>query len=218
MKYLKWYNQLIKKAKTQMLNEEEYVEKHHIIPRHCGGGDNPTNIVKLTYRQHILAHLLLWKTYNRLGDETAYKFMKGIGSHDRKKLIATLGGKVQGKINAENGHIQKIQKMVNWVANGKRSAKICKERKVNAFFDPELRNKISALGGKVQGKINAENGHLSRIAKLPRKRKMSDMIWITDNNTTKWHPKNESIPNGWRRGRVLKNNKIKSKNNNKGKQ
>lgn len=163
MKYLKWYNQLIKKAKTQMLNEEEYVEKHHIIPRHCGGGDNPTNIVKLTYRQHILAHLLLWKTYNRLGDETAYKFMKGIGSHDRKKLIATLGGKVQGK-------------------------------------------------------INAENGHLSRIAKLPRKRKMSDMIWITDNNTTKWHPKNESIPNGWRRGRVLKNNKIKSKNNNKGKQ
>lgn len=208
MKYLNWYNQLIQKGNTQILNESEYTEKHHIIPRHCGGNDDILNIVILTFRQHILAHLLLWKIHNRLEDKTAYEFMKGIRSSEKKRMFAALGGSVQGKINAETGHIQRIQKMVDWSANGKRSAEICKKRKVNAFFDPALRTKIATMGGKVQGKANAESGHLARIAKLPRKRKMSDVIWITNNDKNKWHNKDEPIPNGWKHGRTLQKTKI----------
>jgi len=211
MKYLNWYNQLVKKGLTQILNEGHYVEKHHIVPRHAGGLDDISNIVQLTYRQHILAHLLLWKIYDKLEDEAAYKFMKGIATEEKKLLFSRLGGKAQSKINADTGHIQKIQKEVDWSTNGKRTANICKERKVNAFFDPVLRTKIASQGGKVQGKINAESGHLARIAKLPRKRKMSDIIWITDNNKNKWHNKDEPIPYGWKRGRTLqkyKNTKI----------
>ncbi len=208
MKYLNWYNRLIKKGNSQILNEGEYTEKHHIVPRHRGGGDDASNIATLTFRQHILAHLLLWKIYNTLEDETAYKLMKGIRTSESKLLFAALGGSVQGKINAETGHIQRIQKMVDWSANGKRSAEICRDRQVNAFFDPILRTKIAAMGGKVQGKINAENGHLARIAKIPRKRKFADCIWITDNIKTKWHDKGKPIPKGWKRGRTLQKTKI----------
>lgn len=207
MKYLNWYNKLIQKSKTQNLNENRYTEKHHIVPRHCGGKDAISNIAVLTFRQHILAHLLLWKIYNKTEDEAAYKFMKGISSDEKKQILAVLGGRVQGKINTESGHIQRIQKMVDWSANGKRSAEICRKRKVNAFFDPVLRTKIASKGGKVQGKINAESGHMARIAKLPRKKNMSTMIWITNNNKTKWHDKDEPIPTGWRRGRTLRKHK-----------
>jgi len=185
-----------KKASTQILTESTYTEKHHIDPKHSGGNDNKSNIVKLTFRQHILAHLLLWKIHGRKGDEAAYKFMKGICTEEKKCIYASLGGYVQGNKNVDSGHMERIRKMVDMTANGKRSAEICRKLKVNAFFDPDLRKKISALGGKALGKINAQNGHLKRIANLPRKRKKGDMIWITDNSKTKWHDAKMPIPKG----------------------
>ncbi|WP_426448312.1 HNH endonuclease signature motif containing protein [Siccibacter colletis] len=34
-------------------------ENHHIIPVVWGGNDHPENLVRFTYRQHYIAHLLL---------------------------------------------------------------------------------------------------------------------------------------------------------------
>lgn len=41
------------------------VEKHHVLPRSLGGGDEASNIIKLTLREHYLAHLILWKYYGK---------------------------------------------------------------------------------------------------------------------------------------------------------
>lgn len=41
----------------------EYHEKHHIVPRSLGGSDAPENIVRLTPREHYLAHWLLAKIH-----------------------------------------------------------------------------------------------------------------------------------------------------------
>ena len=38
-----------------------YVEKHHIIPESLGGPNSKDNLVKLTAREHFVAHLLLVK-------------------------------------------------------------------------------------------------------------------------------------------------------------
>jgi len=40
-----------------------YSEKHHIIPRCMKGADDPSNLIRLTLREHFLAHWLLWKAY-----------------------------------------------------------------------------------------------------------------------------------------------------------
>ena len=40
-----------------------FYEKHHIIPRSLGGSDKATNLVKLTARQHFIAHLMLSKMF-----------------------------------------------------------------------------------------------------------------------------------------------------------
>lgn len=56
-KYYMWYKQLITAAR----NVEENYEVHHILPKCMGGRDDKSNLVRLTYREHYIAHKLLWK-------------------------------------------------------------------------------------------------------------------------------------------------------------
>ena len=71
------YNRHIEKCRKQILLEGEYYEKHHIMPRYQGGGNESENLVKLTHSQHITAHYILWRLYNNLEDKVAYKMMQG---------------------------------------------------------------------------------------------------------------------------------------------
>ena len=56
-KYYKWYDQLIDRARNRTI--EGYVERHHIVPKSLGGTDEKSNLVKLTAREHLIAHMLL---------------------------------------------------------------------------------------------------------------------------------------------------------------
>lgn len=59
MNYEKIYYNLINNAKCQI--RTECVETHHILPKCFGGSNEPENLVNLTYREHYIAHLLLYK-------------------------------------------------------------------------------------------------------------------------------------------------------------
>lgn len=64
IKYRNLYIRLIKRC--QGMTEQElsgYNEKHHIIPRCLGGGDEPSNIVLMPIRYHIMAHIILSEVY-----------------------------------------------------------------------------------------------------------------------------------------------------------
>ena len=54
-----------------------YTHKHHIIPRHAGGSDDPSNIVELTIEEHALAHKKLFEEHGRWQDEVAYLTLSG---------------------------------------------------------------------------------------------------------------------------------------------
>lgn len=62
-KYRQWYDQIVGRGQTRR-SLGGYSEVHHILPRSLGGGDEPSNLVKLTYREHFLAHWLLTKIYD----------------------------------------------------------------------------------------------------------------------------------------------------------
>lgn len=64
MNHLNQYKRLIRKAKSRQLIG--YSEKHHIIPECLGGSNKSYNKVKLTAREHFIAHLLLWKISTKL--------------------------------------------------------------------------------------------------------------------------------------------------------
>jgi len=58
MNYQKIYDRLIERAKARP-RPTSYVERHHIVPKCLGGEDTPENLVYLTAREHLFAHLLL---------------------------------------------------------------------------------------------------------------------------------------------------------------
>lgn len=63
MNYKSIYNNLIETRSKRPTNIEEYYENHHIIPKCLGGTDDSKNLVKLTAREHFIAHHLLIKIY-----------------------------------------------------------------------------------------------------------------------------------------------------------
>lgn len=78
-KYFNWYFNIINKSKNQVKND--YVEKHHIIPKCMGGTDEPENIVPLTAREHFICHWLLVKIVE---DDVKYKLMYALSMMQNK--------------------------------------------------------------------------------------------------------------------------------------
>lgn len=50
---------------------------HHIIPRHAGGIDEPSNLVRLTIAEHAEAHKLLYEQHGRWQDYYAWQGLSG---------------------------------------------------------------------------------------------------------------------------------------------
>jgi len=50
---------------------------HHIVPRHMGGTDDKSNLVKLTVEEHAEAHRKLYEEHNKLEDKLAWKMLEG---------------------------------------------------------------------------------------------------------------------------------------------
>ena len=72
MNYSAHYNRLIERARSRVL--DGYSERHHVIPRCMGGGNDPSNLVRLTPEEHFVAHQLLVKMnpHNRRLDRAAF--------------------------------------------------------------------------------------------------------------------------------------------------
>jgi hypothetical protein len=45
---------------------------HHIIPKHMGGTDDPSNLIELTIEEHAKAHRKLYEQYGKLQDRRAW--------------------------------------------------------------------------------------------------------------------------------------------------
>jgi hypothetical protein len=58
-KYTKWYFNIIDNSNKQ--NRPGIHEKHHIIPKSCGGSNEPDNISYLSPKEHFICHHLLVK-------------------------------------------------------------------------------------------------------------------------------------------------------------
>ena len=106
MDYKKVYNQLIEYAKQNPL--AKYKEQHHIVPKAEGGSDDKSNLIKLTARQHYIAHLLLAKIYDDVKMHRAVLMMQSISKcHKRNfkfnsRLYDAIRNKYSEKISGEN--------------------------------------------------------------------------------------------------------------------
>lgn len=100
------YENLINKCRSEnrIKSDEVYYERHHIIPKHMNGSDELDNLVLLTFREHIIAHFLLWKIYNKEQDLIAYKMRSG-QKEEAQRLRCKLA--VEANRNGGNGFWKK---------------------------------------------------------------------------------------------------------------
>ena len=89
-----------------MSNETIYTKhKHHIIPKHMGGTDDPSNLIELTVEEHAEAHRVLYEKYGRWEDELAWKGLSGMMSKQEiiKRQLSEAGRKGAEMTNIKRG-------------------------------------------------------------------------------------------------------------------
>ena len=101
------------------MSSKSIYHNHHIIPKHMGGTDEPSNLIRLTIEEHAEAHRKLYEEHGRWQDRLAWKSLSGLISCSESKRIAIktgaiLGGKaVQRKIKTPDGIFESIASAAN---------------------------------------------------------------------------------------------------------
>jgi len=122
--------------------------KHHIIPKHAGGSNDPSNLIHLTIEEHAEAHRLLFEKYGRNEDKWAWLGLSGqIGKDEILKQIAMAQ---KGKKKPE-GHGEKISSFrKNFKYTDASKLKMSLAKKGKKFSEEHRKNLSLAQIGKKQ--------------------------------------------------------------------
>ena len=113
--------------------------KHHIIPRHAGGTDHPSNLVELTIEQHADAHRILYEEYGRNEDKWAWLGLSGqIGKDEILRQIAM----AQKGVKKPEGFGEKISAFRKTFKYSEESKKKMSDAKIGKSISVEQKEKI----------------------------------------------------------------------------
>ena len=81
---------------------------HHLLPKHLGGTDHPSNIVKgISITRHAMFHYANWQLWGSEGDRIAYKALSGaINKEEIIELVLSFAGKKGGQAAKESGQLR----------------------------------------------------------------------------------------------------------------
>lgn len=122
-KYARWYEELICQARKRHV--DGYVEKHHVVPKSLGGSNDKANIVRLTAREHFIAHALLSRI---------------TAGQDRQKMLWALAS----MINDPRRHERYLPSGRSIAAAREASAKATSQRLTGRQLTAETKAKMSA--------------------------------------------------------------------------
>jgi hypothetical protein len=165
MDYKRVYYSIINRARYRV-EPDDYLENHHILPKCLGGLDDSDNLVKLTAREHYVAHQLLARFYkgplshklwiavyfmsfgkknSKFYAEARLRFKEENKDYSRQGGL--IGGPVGGKLGSVEGKI----------LSGKRAF----QKKTGIHAPGEY-----AKNAAKSGKIAKESGQIYRLQKL----------------------------------------------------
>lgn len=232
--YLNRYITFINNCQLKNLNISGYIENHHICPKakdmfpqYNSFKEYPWNKVKLTARQHYIAHLLLWKTYNNRSMTMAVYYITKTKYHkmnsrlyeslkiERSKHIKKYFSKINiGLVNVKtNNGIKKIKidefKSGNFKSQHADTVMVTDGNKSFRVSKNDSRYISGQLVGHTKGMTHAINscGEKEYVSKDdPRfktgelKGNNADTITITNGILNRRINPNDDIPSGWYKG------------------
>jgi hypothetical protein len=183
------------------------IHKHHILPRHAGGGNEPSNIVELSIEEHAEAHRKLYEEHKRPEDKIAWLALSGQLTK-QECVIAGL------KVGREKTNLILEEKYgVNWRSViSKKAQKVLKDKiENNKNFADEMyeiwsNNAKLALEKSLSQESRDKRLKTFKYIKHQQGDKNSQYgtMWITNNKISKKIKKIDKIPRGWKKGRILK--------------
>lgn len=91
---------------------------HHILPRHMGGSNDPSNLIELTVAEHADAHRVLYETHGHWQDLLAWRALSGQINSDEirrlKTVLAWTGRKHSDEAKAKIRDARSKQKSNGW--------------------------------------------------------------------------------------------------------
>ena len=134
--------------------------KHHIIPRHAGGTDEPSNLFECSVKEHAELHLALYLEHGRWQDWIAFQMLSGqidnaeairqaqvMGQLGRKHSPETL--EKLGKHRVGVPHTEEVRKQISETLTGKPKTEEHRRnisegrKKLEVINSPETRKKMS---------------------------------------------------------------------------
>lgn len=216
-KYKKWYDNIIKKAKTRTL--EGYSENHHIIPKSLGGSDDLNNIVSLTAREHFICHILLIKFttgQDRHKMLHAGILMKSTNRYQNRYINSRLYETIKKEYSE---HFSKMQKGENNTFYGKKHSQETRKKMSEAklklhnsdWVNPHIgmkrseetkRNISLSKRGKISPKKGIPQGPLTQEQKERHKKAIQGKCFWWNNGINNVRGEKSPGPE-WTRGRIL---------------
>lgn len=86
---------------------------HHIIPRHMGGSDNPTNLVELTIEEHAEAHRKLYEQHGHWQDKVAWQGLLGLINHEQIMTEMYAARKGKGNYFYGKKHSEETKRIIS---------------------------------------------------------------------------------------------------------
>lgn len=151
---IRYVNFINSRPERDLIKNGKYFNIHHIVPKSLNGENSKSNLVKLTHREHYIAHMILWKTYSGKMAQAFWfmsKFCKNSKSFENlRKDFSVLYSKLY------KGKPMSIEQR-------KKISDSCK----NKIFTAETRKKISqSLKGRKHTEEHNEKISIAKIGNL----------------------------------------------------
>jgi len=142
MDYIRVYKELIHRAKSRV-EFNVYTETHHILPKCMGGNNNDANLVKLTAREHFIAHRLLVKIYPNENGLKYSLFCFYNGMNNFKKINSREYEDIRKVVSSI--HRERMKRKMGDLSAEERKAIYGQPGKSNPFYGMKHNEKVKTI-------------------------------------------------------------------------
>ena len=156
------------------------MHKHHIVPRHMGGTDDPENLIELTVEDHAEAHRKLFEEYGHWQDYVAWQGLAGlISKEELVKRIQSEAGKA--RIEKRGNPFSGVRTWGNFSVN------------------EEFRKQVSALANTPEAIAKKKKTMSERNHQQGDKNSQAGSKWCVEENAIDLSSRKKfrDVPTGW---------------------